>query len=186
MNRPSVLSHFFLTAAFAAIFARCSASYHNNHGPAYKPCYSKCRFRFCDNKTVFKVGKYNDRSFTSAICSRYSNKIVGHVDSTGEAYLIGKYYYATPISKYCPYDLKQKFSPSFFKSFNVNKYYGYTQLSGVGHETPQQNQAQFLHNKCWALPLTAYQVLGKHGYVIDNKHPRSRPLVDCVAFKTIL
>lgn len=146
-------------------------------------CYNKCRFRFCDYRSTFKVGVKNDLPFTGPICAKDGTRI-GHVDSTGEAYITYKYR-VTPISKWHPYGLKQKFSPSFFKSFGIYKYYGkYVDLSGIGHETPQQNQAHFLNRKCFIVPLTAYQVLDKRGNVVKNVHPRGYPLRDCVAFKT--
>lgn len=144
-------------------------------------CYSKCRFVFCNRRSSFKVGVQTRYPFTGRICLPGTN--LGHIDSTGEAYNVD--YYPVPISKYYPYGLKQKFSPSFFKSLRIRGHFAGRKIdfSGVGHEKPQNNQGDFLNQKCWALPVTAYQVLDNNGYVIANKHPR-RPLVDCVAFKT--
>lgn len=103
-------------------------------------CYSKCRFFFCDYRTSFKVGVKNDFPFTGPICKKDGTRI-GHVDSTGEAYVY-RYYKFIRISKWHPYGLKQKFSPSFFKSYTIRQYRGKKlYLSGIGHETPQQNQA---------------------------------------------
>lgn len=143
-------------------------------------CRSKCRFRFCDGSSSFKVGR-NDVALTGPICLK-SRVRVGIVN-TGEARILHPR--TLPISHWYPKGLKQRFSPSFFKAYNVRVYFHgrWVLRSGVGHEKPQQNQALFLNKKCWALPITAYQVLDNRGYVIDNKHPRN-PLVDCIAFRT--
>lgn len=164
-----------LTAFLLALAAAISLS---------SACYP-CRFRFCDGRSKFRLPAKADRAFTGKICSLYGKPIVGHVDSTGEARVVLPYRKVVKISKWSPYGLKQKFSPSFFKSYNVHSYaYGKKiAFSGIGHETAQQNQAKFLGKKCFFVPLTAYQVLDKKGNVIDNKHP-TNPYVDCVAFRT--
>lgn len=148
-------------------------------------CYNRCRFRFCDGKSKFYLPAKPDRAFTGKICSIYGKPIVGHVDSTGEARVVLRHGKTVPISKWHPWGLKQKFSPSFFKSYNVKSYFKGKKLyfSGIGHETPQQNQKNFLSRRCFFVPLTAYQVLDHKGNVVDNRHPRN-PYVDCVAFKT--
>lgn len=159
--------------AFALALSLVSAS---TYYPS--PCYKYCKFRFCDYRVSFKIGHPIDKPFTHRICSKYG-KHIGHVDETGEAF-IRRYHKFVPISKYAPYGLKQRFSPSFFKSYGFK----YNIYSGIGHETPQQNQLHFLHNKCVVVPLRAYQVLNSKKHVIDNVHPRGYPLRDCVAFTT--
>lgn len=141
------------------------------------PCYRFCRFRFCDGRNTFQVGVEADIAFTGPICSKFGIK-VGHIAQTGEA-RIGKYF--TPISKWEPGGLEQNFSPSFFKAYGVNG--KKTDLSGIGHEVPQQNQADFLNRKCVIVPIREYQVLDEDGNVVDNIHPR-QPFRDCVAFET--
>jgi hypothetical protein len=144
--------------------------------PAPHSCGEYCRFTFCPDQPYLSLGT-PDTAISNAICDKYHKIYVGHVDSTGEA-CVEEHKGCTPISHYYPSGLLQKFSPSFWKSFGLY----YHDLSGVGHETPQQNQASFLHGKCFVLPLTAYQVLsGPYGNVIDNVHP-TNPHVDCVAF----
>jgi hypothetical protein len=60
-------------------------------------------------------------------------------------------------------------------------------MAKQGHETPQQNQLDFLNNVCIILPLKAYQVLdGKHGNVIYEPRPSGSPFYDCVAFTTVV
>lgn len=147
-------------------------------------CFKWCRFYFNTNK-VYLVGKKNDAAFTGPI--KLKGEDIGHIDETGEAHLVFPHinYFGIPISKYKRIGLKQSFSPSFFKSYNVYTTAGGPALSGVGHETPQQNQANFLKWKCWALPIRAYQVLDKNGNVVANKHPRGNPLRDCVSFWTV-
>lgn len=140
-------------------------------------CYPLCRFRFCDGKNAFLVGVQADVAFTGRICSKFGVK-VGRVDRTGEAYLFKKKPLAfIRISQYKPDGLEQNFSPSFFKSYNVDG------GSGIGHEVPQTNQADFLNGKCFFVPIKAYQVLNDKGNVVDNVHP-TNPFRDCVAFKT--
>jgi hypothetical protein len=163
----------------AALLVACAASTAVANYPS--TCYDSCRFTFCPSQDSFSPGT-PDTALTNPICDKYYKIHVGHVDSTGEAYVY-KYGQFIPISQYSPSGLNQNFSPSFFKSFGYDKYHSYWHdLSGVGHETPQQNQADFLHGKCFILPLTAYQVLDRpYGNVIDNVHP-SNPYHDCVAF----
>lgn len=157
-----------------ALFLSCAAL-------SEASCYGTCRFQFCDGTSTIKAKP--DVSLTVPICLR-DGKPVGIVN-TGEALLRRRRF--VRISKYMPHGLLQNFSSSFFKTYNVrvHSYGRKVDRSGVGHETPQQNQIRFLNNKCWILPVTAYQVLNERGYVIDNKHP-NRPLVDCIAFKTVL
>ena len=137
----------------------------------------KCRFRFCDGKRLIVVGK-NDRALTSAICSKKYGMKIGSVDETGEAYLVNKY--RTRISRWAPSGLKQPFARSFFKAYTIR---GKNQ-SGVGHEVAQQNQAKYLHRKCWILPLKAYQVWDtKTGGWVENYG--KDPFVDCISFCTV-
>jgi hypothetical protein len=153
-----------LSAAVSMAFA--------NPGPS---CGDSCRFTFCPSQSYLSLGT-PDTAISNAICDKYHKIYVGHVDSTGEAF-VEKHGGFTPISQWSPPGLLQHFTPSFWKSFGLK----YNDLSGVGHETPQQNQG-FLHGKCFVLPLTAYQVLsGPYGNVIDNVHP-TNPYAENVAF----
>jgi hypothetical protein len=163
---------------FVLAIALCAAA----SSAVGKGCGYQCKFTFCPNQGPLSLGQ-PDKALTGAICDKYGHIYVGHVDSTGEAYVEHYYGAKTPISLYQPQGLRQAFSPSFWKSYGFDYYHGKrVDLSGVGHETPQQNQADFLHGKCFILPLTAYQVLdSQYGNVIDNKHPTD-PFVDCVAF----
>jgi hypothetical protein len=142
-------------------------------------CYNSCRFKFCSNTDTLTIGQ-PDVALGPAICDKYGQVCVGHVDSTGEAYVVD--YDPKRISQWSPSGLKQNFSPSFFKSYGLPD-----GRSSVGHEVPQQNQGNFLHNRCFILPLTAYQVLNKPGgVVIDNIHPQpSTSLTDCIAFTAL-
>ncbi len=182
MNSGKLLA---LTCAFLtfAAVSFAESSYGNNDS---HECGDECKFSFCYDYhkpsyglNAFMIGRYSDRPFTPAICDKYGKFVVGVVGSTGEAYVMEDWK-KTLISNYSPYGLAQNFSPSFFKTFALDR----VQRSGVGHETPQQNQLNYLDNKCIVLPLTAYQKLDKYGHVIDNVHPRGRPFVDCVAFRT--
>jgi hypothetical protein len=151
--------------------------------PSYG-CGGYCRFTFCPYQGFVGLGQ-PDVALTTAICDKYNQINVGHVDSTGEAFVYDPYYrYYTRISQYSPAGLAQNFSPSFWKSYGLYSYFNgqYHDLSGIGHETPQQNQAYYVKGKCFILPLTAYQVLDRpYGNVVDNVHPNN-PFVDCVAF----
>lgn len=120
-----------------------------------------CDFVFCDGTSDFTVGKSVDVAFTGKICHK-DGTIIGTVDESGEAYLED----GTRISKYSPTGLTQNFSPSFFKTASIKstKYVH----SGVSHETPQQNQGQFLDGKLWTLPIESYQVLNSKGQVTDE------------------
>lgn len=92
------------------------------------------------------------------------------------------------ISEWHPPGLHQKFSPSFFKSFSLpHKHHN----SGIGHETPQQNQLNFLDGKYFTVTLEAYQVLKKNNHgkwnVYKNVHTQESDYMrDCVAFKTLV
>lgn len=140
-------------------------------------CDCTCRFEFCGKQTGFKVSGVTDKPFTGKICSK-GHEVIGTIDESGEAHLID--HKISKISKLIFPGLQQRFSPSFFKTFTVDD----QKNSGVGHEVAQTNQAQFLDNKCWALPIRGYQVLNAEGNVVDEKHPRGNPLHDCVCFTT--
>ena len=161
--------------------------------PLVKYKRAKCRFVFCDERKWYVVGKRSDKAFTGRICHKHG-KTIGTIDRSGEAYLLSAkrgqhgqhtklYKHPLPISLYAPKHLKQRFSPSFFKAYTVGHRHKY---SGVGHEHPQQNQAKYLHNKCWALPVHAYQVLDKKGHVKTEVHSEGNELKDCVEFCTKL
>jgi hypothetical protein len=173
--------------AFAAALTVASA--HSSVGSGgslipYKICGNTCRFTFCPRVKdyLFPVGK-SDKAVTPSICDATGKINVGHVDSTGEASVYNIKTGPVKISSYSPPGLLQKFSPSFFKSFSLNSFG--SDLSGVGHEVPQQNQVEYLDNICIILPLTAYQILNKPGgVVIDNIHPAGTETIDCVAFST--
>lgn len=176
-----------LAIAALAIIANISSASATN-------CYNKCRFRFCNGESSFPFGKKSDTSFTGAICDKTGRHTVGHVGSSGEALVVvnknkvertvmTRHIYAVPISQWSPSGLKQRFSPSFFKSFGVYKRCGnrMVERSGIGHEVAQQNQKAFLASQCFFVPITAYQVMNKKNHVVDNKHPRDTKR-DCIAF----
>lgn len=154
-------------------------------------CNSKCRFKFCDGEQEFKVGGYADKPFTGAICDKRGKIHVGIVGQTGEAYVVEYtrvgHGTSEKISEWHPHGLLQNFSPHFFKSFAISHE---KHSSGIGHETPQQNQEKFLDGKCFTLGLRAYQVIEKSNYghdwnVVKNVQTvYGDPKVDCVAFKT--
>eukprot|EP00181_Compsopogon_caeruleus_P006324 CAMPEP_0184688306 /NCGR_PEP_ID=MMETSP0312-20130426/29389_1 /TAXON_ID=31354 /ORGANISM="Compsopogon coeruleus, Strain SAG 36.94" /LENGTH=349 /DNA_ID=CAMNT_0027145313 /DNA_START=45 /DNA_END=1097 /DNA_ORIENTATION=+ len=103
--------------------------------------------------------------------------IVGVVGGSREASVrVGSSY--IPISQWSPPGLAQHFSSSFFKTYSTV----YPSMrSGVGYETAQQNQGNFLDMACVRLPFAAYQILDTNGNVISNintNDPR-----DCVDFQ---
>lgn len=153
--------------------------------PKAKKCGETCRFAFCTKDHEYFYDPHfffgvPDQAFTPAICDPTKHVIVGHVDEAGEAH-VWDHYRFTPISHFHPDGLSQKYTPSFFKTYGIG--YGYD-LSGVGHETPQGNQAELLDGKCIVLPLKAYQILDyPSGTVIDNIHPSpDSRYEECVAF----
>lgn len=169
---------------------------------AAQACYSGCRFRFCDNSKVLRLGSHADLALTSSICDKRGNHI-GVIGNTGEARLVRTnrrgFTVFRKISKWQPRGLKQRFSPSFFKSYSIRvaayrtnkygkqeKYYIYKPYSGVGRENFQQNQKSFLKRKCFALPIRAWQVLDGKKNVVRNVHRNYNPLYHCVAFQTRL
>jgi hypothetical protein len=161
----------------AAASAVCAAGY---HPPS---CGFKCRFAFCPPQGSFALGQ-PDTPLTGAICDKSYQSLVGSVDETREAYVQEKYGKFTPISAYATQHVSQKYSPSFFKSYPLwRPYHGkMVRFSGVGHEWPQQNQADFLHGRCFVLPLKRYQLLDKaSGKVVENVFGQD-PFVDCVSF----
>ncbi len=172
--------------------------------PCQRPCYTRCRFRFCDGTTRINPKLYpSDTPFKGRLCDKYRRIHLGTVDESGEAYVVGRYGRRIPISRFSPYGLKQNFSPSFFKTFSVRGYYRtwygkkyynpylnygrYTphKYSSVGAETSQQGQIEYLNNRCIVLPFKKYQVLDKPGRnVIANVN--TNKLHDCVAFEVDL
>lgn len=144
-------------------------------------CGRKCRFTFCGGSLgPFELdSNNNDKAFTPEVGDKRGKIIVGYVDRPGEARIVNGRK-AIRISSYKPRGLRQSYSPSVFKAANISKK---AFRSGISHEVFQQNQIGFLNNKCIIVPLGKYQVLDRHGNVIDNVNSR-RALVDCVAFKT--
>lgn len=145
-------------------------------------CGGHCRFTFCGgSRGPFELNRRNnDKAFTPAICEKRGRIIVGYVDRPGEARISVRGNRKIPISSFKPRGLRQNYSPSVFKAANLpNK----KMRSGISHEVFQQNQIDFLNNKCVIVPLAKYQVLDRHGNVIDNVNSR-KPLRDCVAFVT--
>eukprot|EP00179_Madagascaria_erythrocladioides_P021383 CAMPEP_0198336492 /NCGR_PEP_ID=MMETSP1450-20131203/21019_1 /TAXON_ID=753684 ORGANISM="Madagascaria erythrocladiodes, Strain CCMP3234" /NCGR_SAMPLE_ID=MMETSP1450 /ASSEMBLY_ACC=CAM_ASM_001115 /LENGTH=382 /DNA_ID=CAMNT_0044041231 /DNA_START=178 /DNA_END=1326 /DNA_ORIENTATION=+ len=145
-------------------------------------CFTGCEFYFCDGATSFALGK-PDVSITTAICK--DDIIVGHIDATGEA-LVSEGNGFTPISAFDPaprngVELLQSFPSSFFKSFTTFCFEcGNVEKSGIGHETPQRNQIDYLDGLCVVVPIWAYQRLDNDGLVLENFAPREDEA--CVAF----
>lgn len=170
-----------------------------------KPCYPRCRYKFCDDSTMFNTIKSKpNRPFTGTICSIDGKYQLGTVDSSGESLIKtdkNRIWPFTKISQFKPKGLRQSFSPSFLKTYSVPGYY-YTnkfgkhffdpkrtrgkyiphKYSAVGRETSQQGQLKFLRRQCIILPFTKFQLLDKYGrHVIKNVHSKDY-LKDCVAF----
>eukprot|EP00181_Compsopogon_caeruleus_P000402 CAMPEP_0184678558 /NCGR_PEP_ID=MMETSP0312-20130426/1305_1 /TAXON_ID=31354 /ORGANISM="Compsopogon coeruleus, Strain SAG 36.94" /LENGTH=377 /DNA_ID=CAMNT_0027127377 /DNA_START=372 /DNA_END=1505 /DNA_ORIENTATION=- len=134
--------------------------------PTPSPCpTTNCRFALSSGGTIVRKGGI---FITGVVGGTREAKIR---DSTSGTYI--------PISQWSPPGLRQRFSPSFFKTFATVKP---TMRSGVGYETPQQNQAEFLDYSCVILPFAAYQILDAAGNVINNVNTND-PL-DCVSFQT--
>eukprot|EP00181_Compsopogon_caeruleus_P004781 CAMPEP_0184677494 /NCGR_PEP_ID=MMETSP0312-20130426/77_1 /TAXON_ID=31354 /ORGANISM="Compsopogon coeruleus, Strain SAG 36.94" /LENGTH=348 /DNA_ID=CAMNT_0027125401 /DNA_START=33 /DNA_END=1079 /DNA_ORIENTATION=+ len=126
------------------------------------PSSNYCRFRLTSGGIIVRKGNLF---------------IVGVVGGSREASVrVGTSY--VKISQWAPPGLTQRFSPSFFKTYSTVVPH---MRSGVGYETPQQNQAAFLDMSCVRLPFAAYQILDTNGNVINNVNtidPR-----DCVDFQ---
>jgi hypothetical protein len=166
--------------AVAALVAAASGSVSRQAAPPASGCFTSCAFTFCPYQASITPGT-PDRPLSGAICSRDPTVVVGHVDETGEA-LLATPAGTVPISQYAPAGLRQRFPPSFWKAYGLPVQPGGTDLSGVGHETPQQNQADFLAGSCFVLPLREYQVLNRVGGSVIANVRTSQPLVQCVAF----
>jgi hypothetical protein len=78
------------------------------------------------------------------------------------------------ISQYKPIGLRQNLSPFFWKSYALGVIYKgkLYNVSGAGHERPQQHQANHLNNMCIAFLLTSCRALdAPYGIVIAHEHP---------------
>lgn len=142
--------------------------------------YPFCKYTFCGNGPIrFKVGQSGE-AFTGHICK--GRKPVGIINF-GFAYHLTEdphYWYFNPIEHWEPRRLKQNFSPSFFKTFKV----GNTR-SGVGHETPQQNQLSFLNRRTFVLPLKSVQHIDHTFTTVKNdNHPHHAIEDYCIVFQT--
>lgn len=140
-------------------------------------CYSGCKFHFCDKRSSFIAPDDTDFPFTGVICAKGGAEI-GAIGSSGESFVMDRR--PIPISKWRPRGLLQPFSDTFFKTFYIDTARG--DRSGVGCEDSLQNQFKYLHNRCFVLPFTSYQVLDRYTDVMKMVHPRGRPLRDCVSF----
>ena len=162
-----------------------------------QPCYRACKFRFCDQRAGSRFnlgGSTGGRAFSGSICLYNSREDrcectvtpIGHIDESDQAYFVPNGGTGTPqlISKWRPAGLIQPFSPSFFKAFPVGSD---GSKSGVGHERPQGNQANFLgNNRCFIMPIRTYQTI-VNGVRKDVTIARGRSfdLQYCVAFTTV-
>jgi len=134
-------------------------------------CGASCAFYFCGKPGTTYELDLPDSPITGPICR--DGVLIGHVDSAGEALVDG----VTPISQWTPTGLLQKFPSSFFKPYGI-----YTfdyEVSGIGHETPQRNQADFIPGHCYELPLVSYQVLNADYTVLNNFGGNPS---DCISF----
>lgn len=138
-------------------------------------CFKKCRFRFCDNKSSFLLPLRPNEPFTGPICAKWSTRI-GHIAGTGEALVVRKFSDPFEISKLAP---ARPFAKSFFKTYHLED----TAFSGVGHEDLKPLQAEIIHDKCIALPITSYQEIDAAGNVVRNVEDETAPLTNCIAFK---
>lgn len=110
--------------------------------PPPAPAMHMCRYKFCRPSISEKSPtRVTDKSLTKSVCDLKGNKI-GTVDQSRKAKLkvVSK---LVDISKWTPYGPKQKFEPTFFKTFAIYK----GKLVGVGHETMEQNQKKLLKKK---------------------------------------
>eukprot|EP00181_Compsopogon_caeruleus_P003254 CAMPEP_0184685160 /NCGR_PEP_ID=MMETSP0312-20130426/17911_1 /TAXON_ID=31354 /ORGANISM="Compsopogon coeruleus, Strain SAG 36.94" /LENGTH=346 /DNA_ID=CAMNT_0027138981 /DNA_START=48 /DNA_END=1088 /DNA_ORIENTATION=- len=126
------------------------------------PASAYCRFRLTSGGIIQR----KDNSF-----------IVGVVGGSREAsILVGGSF--VRISQWSPAGLRQNFSPSFFKTFALAVP---SMRSGVGYETAQQNQNEFIDLACVRLPFAAYQIINTAGFVIDNVNTNDPR--ECVEFQ---
>eukprot|EP00181_Compsopogon_caeruleus_P000013 CAMPEP_0184681912 /NCGR_PEP_ID=MMETSP0312-20130426/4896_1 /TAXON_ID=31354 /ORGANISM="Compsopogon coeruleus, Strain SAG 36.94" /LENGTH=270 /DNA_ID=CAMNT_0027133047 /DNA_START=70 /DNA_END=882 /DNA_ORIENTATION=+ len=103
---------------------------------------------------------------------------LGDVDETLEAYFLGAN--STSFVLISQFEgPSQAFSPAFFKAFPVLGIDGYWG-SGVGHEAPQGDQADYLSGSCAVLPLGEWQEYGPDGLLLNIGG--GDPFTDCVAF----
>ncbi len=167
-------------------------------------CYWKCSFHFCDGTTKFNINRYApDTPFKGLVYNMCGKIILVAVDESGEALIVSKYH-GEPfvrISNFYPKVLRQKFSPSFFNTISVKRYYktkygkvvyrpffdyGYStpqKYASVGREISQKGQIEFLNKKYVVVSFIKYQKLDIYGRHVVESIRTSHPFVYCVSFK---
>jgi len=176
-------------------------------------CYKQCKFRMCNNPAVIHVGKgLGVPPAIEAICGITTlPKFIGEIGKTGEAIYAGEVTNPTSadfvdgptdlgpgyaLRQWHPPGLRQYFAPSFFKAGHLPRTFetcctpsspsGNTvklSKSFVTHQAPESNQRDYLHNKCWILPILNYQTYSARGFAINNRGKNSTS--DCIAFVTV-
>ena len=143
--------------------------------------YPYCKYNFCYGGVTIKVGGEFDKALSAPICK--GRKKLGTVN-LGLAWLLeedSRYYYFTPIEYWHPRGLKQQFSPSFFKAYPAQSD---SSKSGIGHETPQQNQLRYLNRRSWVIPLKSAQIVGPHSMKVRSNANYHYFGDNCISFKT--
>lgn len=149
-------------------------------------CGQFCRFRLCNfNGNSFRLPKApfyllnapNEASIPYICRSRTS---IGRITGTREAG-VATGEGLVPISKWSPPGLRTPFAPRFFSTGNIPLF----PWSGVTRGFARGNQWPFLHDQCFVLPVTGFQIIDS-----DSERFLRNEVVDpsdrsnCVSFRT--
>lgn len=156
--------------AFSLLIACVSAT--------QQPCFLGCRFHVCSGVNDLLISKAGQQAgTTSSICSKSDSLRIGNVVSSGHAFVAPKSGDPIPFSSYSPNGMRQRLSGSFLKALTSPNE---SAVSVIQHETPQQNQRDFLNGICVILPITGVQEVNSERNVINNLQ-LTFPFTDCVA-----
>lgn len=141
-------------------------------------CLERCRLRFCDYSTSFRLHTEPNVSFTGPICSAAGAR-VGRVAKAHEAHLIDRDRDIN-ISQWHPFGLNGTFPAHFFTPAVLLRGKS-APVSAISHTGIHQGNLEVLHNRCFVMPIAEYQLLSANGHVARVIKEKQ-----CIAFHTFV
>lgn len=149
-------------------------------------CGQFCRFHLCKFNghslrlpdTSFIILNAPNVATAPYICR--SQTSIGQITGTLEA-SVADGDRLVPISNWSPRGLEKPFAPNFLGAGKIPL----LPWSGVTRRAVEEDQWSFLHDKCFVLPVTGYQIIRSGTYrVLRNQRLKQSDRSNCVSFRT--
>lgn len=149
-------------------------------------CGQFCRFRLCNfngnsfrlDKAAFYLLNPPDETLVPYICR--SGTSIGRITGTLEPSVADREG-LVPISEWSPPGLRKPFSPEFFYAGDISL----LPWSSISRRDTLGNQWDFLHDKCFVLPITGFQIIDSDTQrLVRNERVDTSDRSNCVAFRT--